>query len=265
MILDYIGYDTSFPQQGGRSHTWDMWGTVLPDSENTQKGNVRVKVKVMRDKMDTFDNVPVLTGYGGTDHGAFFLPEEGDIVRLTFPGGDLRHPVVTGCRFPEDSRFVKEMYKGDKARKGYKDKNGSGVFFAGEKGKETIEVSGSQNMEWKLDEENRKITFGDKEQKNSMLLDKKEGKAQIVSQSALRLECGKSSIELKKDGTITLRCEKLSLEAKRVEIQGKSQVQVKGQEITLEGTAGISVTGKGQVKVSSKGTLKLSGAMIDLN
>ena len=50
-----------------------------------------------------------------------------------------------------------------------------------------------------------------------------------------------------------------------MEIQGKSQVQVKGQEITLEGTAGISVTGKGQVKVSSKGTLKLSGAMIDLN
>lgn len=265
MISDYLDYDTTFPEPDGRRLIFDMWGTVLPASDNTQKGNVRVKVKVLQDKMDIFDNVPVLTGYGGSDYGAFLLPEEGDIVRLTFPGGDFRHPVVTGCRFPENSQFVKDMCKDDKVKKAFRAKNGSGVYFAGEKGKETIEVSGSRHMEWKLDEENQKMSFGDREQKNLMLLDKKDGKARITSQTSIRLECGKSSIELQKDGKIVLQCEQLTLEAKTVTIQGKTRVQVKGQELAFSGSTGITVEGKGQVKVISKGPLKLSGAMIDLN
>lgn len=265
MISDYLDYGAAAAGREVRGAACDMWGTVLSASDNTQKGNVRVKVKLMKDKLDTFDNVPVLTGYGGTDHGAFFLPEEGDIVRLTFLGGDFRHPVVTGCRFPESSRFVEDIYQKENLKKAFLAKNGSGVFFSGEKGKECIEVSGSENMVWKLEEEKQRITLGDKEEKNHLQLDKKNGKAQITAQSSIRLECGKSSLELKKDGTIILQCEQLTLEAKTVKIQGKTKVQIKGQELALDGTTGVSVTGKGQVKVNSKGTLKLSGAMIHLN
>ncbi len=265
MIVDYPEYNYSFPGQDGRKPVRELWGTVQAASDNTRKGNVRVKAAVMDDQMDIFDNVPVLTCCGGADHGAFFLPEEGDIVRLAFPEGDFRHPVVTGCRFPEDSQFVKDMCRDDKVKKAFLARNGSGVFFSGEKGKENIVVSGSQNMEWKLDEENQSLVCGDKDQKNQLLLDKKNGKASVISQSSLRLECGKSSIELKKDGTIVLKCEQLTLEAKNVKLQGQSKVQIKGQEITLDGAAGISVQGSSQVKVSSKGTLKLSGAMINLN
>lgn len=265
MISDYLEYDTDFPGREDWKPVCDIWGTVLSASENTLEGSVRVKVKVMKDQMDVFDNVPVLTGYGGKDHGAFCMPEEGDIVALAFPGGDFRHPVVTACRFPEDSQFVKGMCKDKKVGKAFQAKNGSGVFFTGEKGKDKIEISGSQHMAWQLDEEDQKLSFGDRDQKNSMLLDKKNGKAKILSQESLRLECGKSSIELKKDGTIVLKCEQLTLDARTVKIQGKGQVQVKGQEMTLEGTTGISITGKGKVKVSSNGPLKLSGAMIDLN
>lgn len=265
MISDYLEYNTDFPGGKGWRPVCDIWGMVLPASDDTLEGNVRVKVKIMKDQMDTFDNVPVLTGYGGKDHGVFCLPEEGDIVGLAFPGGDFRHPVVTACRFPEDSRFVKDMCKDNKIQKGFRAKNGSGVFFTGEKGKDRIEISGSRNMSWQLDEEEQKLSFGDKDQKNCMLLDKKNGKARILSQDSLRLECGKSSIELKKDGTIVLQCEQLTLNAKTIKIQGKSRVQMKGQELTLEGTTGLSITGKGKVKVSSNGPLKLSGAMIDLN
>ena len=135
MISDYLDYGMAVSGRENRGAACDMWGTVLPGSDSTEKGNVRVKVKLMKDRLDTFDNVPVLTGYGGADHGAFFLPEEGDIVRLTFPGGDFRHPVVTGCRFPESSRFVEDMYQKENLKKAFLAKNGSGVFFMGEKGK----------------------------------------------------------------------------------------------------------------------------------
>lgn len=272
MMADYMGYGRpgyGAPGQGtdigGMHPTYDVWGIVLAASDNTAKGCVRVKVRTMADKQDTFDSVPVLTGYGGGDYGLFILPEEGDVVRLTFLGGDFRHPVVSGCRFPENSSLVGESWGKENLNKTFKVKNGSRVTFSGEKGKEKIEVSGPKQMKWGLDEDQQQIVFGDQENKNQMLLDKKNGSAQIQSEQSILLECGKSSLELKKDGTMVLKCEKLTLEAKNIEIKGKSKVQVEGQSLSMEGTTGISMTGKGQVKVESKGTLKLSGTMIQLN
>lgn len=267
MISEYItcGGAPWEEDREGMLPTFDVWGTVLPPADRTEKGSVRVKVKTMKDNMDTFDNVPVLTGYGGGDHGAFFLPEEGDTVRLTFLGGDFRHPVVTGCRFPKSSAFVEEASQKENLKKVWKGKNGSEILMSGEKGKDKIQVSGSEKMLWELDEEKQQTALGDRDKKNRVLLDKKNGTANILSENSIHLECGKSSLELKKDGTVLLQCEQLTLEAKTVQIKAKTKVQVKGQEITADGATGISISAKGQVKVESKGPLKLSGAMIHLN
>lgn len=263
MISDYLD-DREAPREGMRP-TYDTWGTVLAAGDNTSKGSVRVRVKVMKDNMDTFDDVPVLTCYGGGDYGAYCLPEEGDVVRLTFLGGDFRHPVVTGCRFPESSRFVEDTFEDKNLNKAWKLKNGSSIVLSGDKGEEKIEVSGSEKMEWMLDEKDQQTAFGDKEKKNRVLLDKKEGKALITSEKVIRLECGESSLELKENGTVTLKCRQLTLEAKNVKISGKTKVQVEGQELSLQGTSNVTLSGKGQVKVEGKGGLKLSGAMIHLN
>ncbi len=241
----------------GMQPTYDVWGTVLPASENTDKGSVRVKVKAMRENMDTFDNVPVMTCYGGGDYGFFSLPEEGDVVRLTFVAGDFRHPVVTGCRFPESSRFVKDSCKEKNPDKAWKLKSGSRIALTGGKGEEKIQIAGPEHMECALDEKNQQILLTDKEKKNQLLLDKKEGRVQITSEKAIRLKCGDSSLELKKDGTVTVQCRQLTLEAKNVKIQGKTRVQVEGQELALSGTTNVSLSGKS--------SLKLSGAMISLN
>lgn len=263
MISDYL--ENREASRDGMQPTYDTWGTVLAAGDNTSKGSVRVRVKVMKDNMDTFDDVPVLTGYGGGEYGAYCLPEEGDTVRLTFLGGDFRHPVVTGCRFPESSRFVEESYEEKNLNKAWKLKNGSRIALSGDKGEERIEVSGPEKMEWMLDEKDQQTAIGDKEKKNRVLLDKKEGKALVTSEKVIRLECGESSLELKENGTVTLKCKQLTLEAKNVKISGKTKVQIEGQELALQGTSGVSLSGKGQVKVEGKGGLKLSGAMIHLN
>lgn len=263
MIFDYL--DEKETCREGMQPTYDVWGTVLAASENTSKGSVRVQVKNMKDNMDTFDDVPVLTCYGGGGYGAYFLPEEGDVVRLTFLGGDFRHPVVTGCRFPESSQFVQNVFDDKNLNKEWKLKNGSRIALSGDKGKEKIEVSGPEKMEWTLDEENQQIVFGDKEKKNRVLLDGNAGKVLITSEQVIRLECGKSSLELKQDGTVTLQCTQLTLEATKAEIKGKSTVQIKGQELGLTGSGSVTLSGKSQVKIESKGPLKLSGSMIHLN
>ncbi len=263
--MDYGAYGFTAPEETVMQPTYDVWGTVVAANDNTGKGSVRVKVKTMRDRRDTFDNVPVLTGYGGDEYGAFFLPEEGDIVRLTFLGGDFRHPVVTGCRFPESSRLVGDSSGEGNLHKLLKVKNGSSIAFSGEKGKEKIEISGPQKMKWELDEDREQIVFGDNDEKNRMVLDKKNGEAQVIARESIRLSCGKSSLELKKDGTVTLKCSRMAVEAQDVLIKGKTRIELDGQQLTLSGNTGIAVKAQGQVKIESKGQLKLSGTMIQLN
>lgn len=267
MISDYMDYDEEVFEKGrnGMIPSYDVWGIVLPASENTEKGTVRVRVKIMEDNRDIFDNVPVLTYYGGSDYGSLFLPEEGDTVRLSFLGGDMRHPVITGCRFPAGSRYVKELYQKENLKKGWKTKNGSSFLFSGEKGKEKIELSGPEKLKWELDEGEQETSFGDKEGKNQICITKKKGQVSLKGEEEIRLECGKSSLALKKDGTICLKCRKLTLEADTVEIKGNKRVLVKGQELSMEAISGVTVTGKSSVKLDSKGVMKLSGAMLHLN
>jgi len=267
MISDYFesGLTPRDTDVWGMVPTFDMWGTVMSATDDTGKGNVRVKIETMKDNMNIFDGVPVLTSYGGGDYGEFCLPEEGAVVRLTFIGGDFRHPVVTGCRFPADSRLVKDNYQKENLKKVWKAKNGSSIVFSGDKGKERIQVSGPEKMEWELDEEKEHISIGDKERKNRILIEKKNGKNVLTAEKEIRLECGKSSLELKSDGVITLKCEKLNIESNNVQVKGKSRVQLQGQEVALEGTTGFSINGKAQIKIESKGTMKLSAAMINLN
>lgn len=267
MISDYMdcGAEADGKGRSGMIPSYDLWGIVLSPSENTQKGNVRVRVKLMQDNRDIFDNVPVLTGYGGGDYGSFFLPEEGDTVRLSFLGGDMRHPFVTGCRFPESSRFVKEQYQKENFQKGWRTKSGSKILFSGEKGKEKIEVSGPEKLQWKLDEGGEETSIGDKEGKNRLCISKKKGQTVLLAEEEIHLKCGKSSLELKKDGTVLLKCSNLTLDADTVEIKGRRKISLKGQELSAEGTAGVAVTGKGSIKLDSRGTIKISGAMLHLN
>lgn len=267
MISDYMGYEEEAVEKGrsGMFPSYDVWGIVVPASENTEKGTVRVRVKSMKDNRDIFDSVPVLTNYGGDAYGSFFLPEEGDTVRLSFLGGDMRHPVVTGSRFPASSRYVKELFQKENLKKGLATKSGSSFLISEEKGKEKIELSGPEKLKWELDEGEQETFLGDKERKNQVCISKKKGQASLKAEEEICLECGKSSLVLQKDGTIRLKCRKLTLDADTVEIKGNKKVLVKGQELSMEGTAGVAVTGKGNIKLDSKGAVKLSGAMLHLN
>lgn len=267
MISDYMERGVGWQREGaeGMQPTFDVWGIVLAPLESTKDGHVRVKAKTMKDGMDTFEDVPVLAGYGGEDHGAFFLPEEGDTVRLTFLGGDFAHPVVTGCRFPEEGEFVKKSAEKNNRVKAWKMKNGSGIRFGGEKGEDTIEISGSEKMAWRLDEKAQETTFGDQEGKNRVSVSKKDGKVQFLAESSICFTCGNSSVELKKDGSIVLSCNQLSVKAKNIKLEGSAKVELAGQELSAKAATGLTISGKGQVKLESTGQLKLSGAVILLN
>lgn len=265
MICDYFKEQSEYGGTGGMIPTFDVWGTVSAPGEDTGEGNVKVQVKTMKEEMDIFDGVPVLAAYGGGEYGALWMPEEGDIVRLTFIGGDFRHPVVTGCRFPCGSQFVKDLCGKENPGKAWKSKNGCSLLFSGTEGKEKIRLSGPEKMEWELDEEQEQMSFGDKENKNRVLVDKKNGRIRLLAEQEILLECGKSSLSLKKDGTVVLSCGELTVEAENLKCSGSGKVRLQGQDVALQGTTGITVKSDAKLKLEGKGPVKLSGSVINLN
>lgn len=239
-------------ESGFSAPTCEEWGIVLAPGDSTEAGCVRVRLNTMQKDMDIFDSVPVLSFYGGGDYGAFFVPEEGDTVKVSFVAGDFLHPVITGCRFKSGSGYAKQMQDKRNVRKGIKLKDGK------------IEISGPEKMNWELDEEQEEIIFGDQKRENRMQLEAKDGKICLQAKKEILLQCGKSMIKLSENGTVSIKCEKLEVESREAKISAGRSAQVKGQELTLEGTTGLNVNGKSQIKVKSSGPVKISGAVVQL-
>lgn len=267
MISEYLEYP-EFNREGrpaGMQPTCEVWGTVMPPSQDTQKGNVRVRVSCMKENRDIFDNVPVLTNYGGADHGNFVLPEEGDTVKLSFIGGDLCNPMVTGSRYPDENAFSGQEAEENNLKKAYGTRSGSRIVFSGDRNQDKIEISGSGQLHIELNEEEKEVSLGDREKKNRIGVDVQNNRIRIDAEDTVLIQCGKSSLELKREGGIKISCESLELEARSICIKAGSTVKLKGQEITCDSSMGMKLSAGSRLKLSGKGPVKISGTTVQLN
>lgn len=265
MITDYMNEQSDAFRGEGLQPTYDVWGTVLEPNKDTEAGNIRVKVFNLKEHMDTYDSVPVLTPYGGGSYGGYMIPEEGDTVRLSFIGGDFRNPVVTGCLYPHDSSYRKNIADKKNAQKGCKLKNGSEIIFSGEEKKQKIEVLGAEHMCFSIAEENRQAYVGDVDGKNYLKVDKENGKLGLEAQKEVKIACGKSTLTLKENGTIELKCSNLILEADSIKVKGHNKIEMKGQQLALEGEMDMTLKARTGLKIQCSTQLKLSGMPINLN
>lgn len=243
----------------------EVFGKVMPKGKDTKAGSLRIKIPTMPEERNLLEDVPYLTAYGGGDHGMYFLPEEGDEVIVKFLGGDYRHPVAYASRYKQDSALLKQASEDKNLIKLCKIKNGSSVMFHGGQGKEKITAATPKKWIAELDEEKEQASVSDKDKKNELRLDAKNGKASLKAEKELVLECGKSKLILKENGTIRLECSQVEIEAKSVAIKGKSKVEIEGQEVTVKGSTGITLNGQSKVQVKSSGPVKVSGSVINLN
>lgn len=263
-ITDYLEeINTAAPYR--LQPTYHAWGEVLEAAKETQPCCVRVRVLSMDKDNSIFDSVPVLSGYGGDGYGVYCMPEEGDAVLIAFFGGDFRCPYVTASLLKQDGKLAEEVTKDKEWKKKVKWKNGSSITFEGEKGKEKMTVAGAQKWKLSMEEEAEKLYIGDADGKNSMTVQKKDGKFIVTSEKEVRLVCGNSSLDMKENGDISLECKQLNINVTDINITAKSKAHLSGQDVSIEGSTGMKVRGKSQVQVESKGTLKVSGAMINLN
>jgi|SRR6185503_1066673 len=175
-------------------------GIVTANDDPAAEGRVKLKFPWFDEQMET-EWCRVRQSYAGNGYGAFFIPEVGDEVLVSFIHGDMRQPIILGGLYngkdkPPSSR------KADKDEKLIRTKAGNQITLDDTKGKEKIIIIDSKtNNIVEIDTTADTITI--KAKTGKLILDAAKG---IEIKSSMGVEVKASTtIKIEATGTMDLK------------------------------------------------------------
>lgn len=234
-------------------------GLVKNNWDDGHPGMVKVEYFLGTQGQNVTGWIPVAVPYAYKECGMYMLPEIGSEVVIAFNMGDRNCPVVIGCLWNQKNTLMQDTATEGNLIKRFKTKGGCEVVFEEEQGKEAIEVHTPASLKLRLEDENQTIVIEDKEEKNGVLIDAKEGSVKLFADKKMTLEVSQKPM-------LTLDGSKNSITVKADEIQEEAakSCTVKGQNVQLEGTQ-MDIKGKSQLSVQSSGMAQLKGATVQIN
>lgn len=237
--------------------------TVMENNDPDGMGRVRVQMLWQKESGQLTDWIRVLSPDAGSsgdvakNRGFVFIPEVGDQVIVGFRYNNPNRPFVLGS-----------VFHGKTA-------SGGG---SGNKTKSMTTRSGSTVT---MDEDKKSVSISDPSG-NSMLYDG-NGNVSVNGPKTVTLTCGKASITLNEDGTIsiggttinvngTTKTEMTSGSASFTADASGGKANVSGQVTTISGTTTATVTapdttinGDAKAGIISAGPTSIEGAIVKLN
>ena len=225
-------------------------GTVTNVKDPDKTGRIKVKLPTISDK-DESAWARVLAPGAGKTRGLQLMPDVGDEVLVAFVGGDAANPVVLGGLWSKkNTPPIPEPLKGDKV--------GERSLYLGSKAKLAFTEG--------ADASKSKVELVHAEAATNIQFDKDGVKVNAKSGTKIVLKVGEASIEMKGDGTITLKGGDITIKASK-------NLSLQGQKVTIKGSTGATMDGGGSkvdlspsgAKVQASGMTEIKGAMVKLN
>lgn len=193
----------------------------------------------------------VATPYAGKDRGIFFLPNEKDIVLIAFESGDVRRPYVIGSIWGggQDAP-VKITEKNDTCM--IKTKQNNTITLSDTEKRESITVETPGGHHVVLNDETGLMQIGDKNNKNSVTLNSKQGTLEVKCVNKVTLKVGELNLTL--DG-----------QTGNVSLSGAMNFSVDSDQIKLQAKASAEIKSSGQATVASGGITVVKGGMVKIN
>lgn len=276
-------------------------GTVAANWDEEHPGKIQVEYLLGADGEMTTDWIPVMTPYGGNAYGVYHLPSVGNSVVIGFEQGNANRPVVLGCIWNQENALPSDTANENNSKLLWKSKSGY-TFFVEEEEKKLLfsDPEGTNTLTWSTEE---KCLTVDVEEKIIL---------KIGAEDFLTLEKGKitvtGALEIQAEG-VTSKAESISvttekgydleagqdvsvngknialspkqnttIEGTKTEIKPKQGVDIKAQQIAVEGTTasfkgkqttveGMTLEIKAQAsgKVQSSGIMEVKGSILKLN
>ncbi len=231
-------------------------GLVKDNYDAEHPGMIKVDYYLGQNGKNVTGWVPVMSPYAFKECGAYAMPEVGAEVVIAFNMGDRNCPIVIGSLWNTKNARPKDVAKKDNPTKSFKTKGGSIVDFSDEKGKEKIEIKTPKELCVKIEDENETITIADKDKKNSVIINIKDGSVKVKADKTLSLESGKSKITMDSSG--------VTVKGDAVNVEAGNSLNLKGTTVKVDGTQ-TTVSGKSKTDVTSSGMTSVKGSMVKLN
>lgn len=235
---------------------------VVTELGEEEKDFGKVKVKIINISKEDFvtDFIRIMTPVSGKNTGVFFMPQVGDEVVLSFCDGDISKPYVLGCLWNDKSKQPTEVTKETKDFIMIKSRSGHQITIGDKEGEEKINVTSKEGLTISIQDKEKTITFKDKEDKNSIILDSTNGTITIKADKGILLQSKKAKITL--DG----EANQVNVEGSDgVTIDGKKSTNIKGQKVVINGSSGLDLKSGSQINVDGGSALNLKGGMVKIN
>ena len=203
--------------------------------------------------------LPVAAPYAYENCGMYLLPEIGSEVVIAFNMGDRNCPIVMGCLWNQKNKLMQDTAAEGNKIKRFKTKGGCEAVFEEEQGKEAIEIRTPAGLMLRMEDEKQTVVIQDKEKKNGMLIDAKEGSIKFFADKKVTLQVGQKEM-LVLDGSKN----SVAVRADDIKEEATKSYALKGQNVQLEGTQ-TDIKGKSQLSAQSSGMTQIKGATVNIN
>lgn len=249
-------------------------GVVKENWDEDHPGMIKAEISLGSSGKNLTDWIPVAVPYAGKEFGTYFLPEIGSQVLLAFHMGDINCPIVIGSLWNQTDVIPPETANEKNTVKKIKTKGGNVITISEESGKEKISIQTKGELKAELDDENQKIILQDKEGKNAISIDAKNGTMNFKSEKkavfningqpmltldgegkAVKIKAGK--IEVEADQSLTMKGQTAGLDGNSLKIQG--------QQLELTAKVSMAIKANASLKAESSGMTEIKGSMLKLN
>lgn len=195
---------------------------AFPRDAEGSKANHQVNLR-LRESGVELQRVPVAVSRLGLSA----LPNEGDLVLVSFVGGDLNAPVAVGCLYDDEAHPPVAQPREVVYQPPDDEESGTRRFHLELKNGSTVTV----------DDESLKVTLGD-----TAIEITRDGDVVIKAKGKIRFE-SQADIELDAQGAIKLSATgDLSAKGMSATVEGQSAAKVKGAQVSLAGMTSFSAS-----------------------
>lgn len=262
------------PEKEVQKARGNAFGEVTENWDSDHPGMVKVRLLFGDQEQSDLGWVPVAVPYAGKEFGSYLLPEIGTRVVLAFHMGHAKSPCVIGCLWDQTNVLPPETANENNTVKTVITKGGNRITVSDEEGKEKITVKTKGELMLMLDDENQQLSLRDKEGENEILLDAKEktltlsAKSKVVvkadGQEMLTADGSGKELTLHADNISISSGQKLELKGQNVSVEGSS-TKLSGQNLNVEAQAALALKGNASLKAESSGITEIKGTMVKLN
>ncbi|NDO46142.1 phage baseplate assembly protein V [Clostridium sp. MD294] len=226
---------------------------IVTDIDDPEKLG-RIKVKLLNRDTSEYetDFIRIMTPMTGQQWGMFFFPEVGDEVLVGFSGGEIARPYVLGALWNKNNiPPVTIENKENKLRK-IKTKNGNELIFCDKEEENYIQINTPNQLEMNLNDKEQVIHIKEKNNKNRIKIDVKNGVVTIEGENKIDISSGNSHMIL-------------DANANKVSISSGQYLEIKSGQIVVEAKSTLDLKANGSVNIKSDGATNVKGAVVKLN